>query len=600
MDSDEKFDETSEKDGKMADENKRLFKSVQKSYRDWQPFRQVTHRLVSEYAGEGYGSNKDRKKELIVNLLNQTVGAYMMALAANRPRVLATARRRRFQGFAKHFQLALNNLIKDIGYEHTLRRWVMDAFFSVGIVKTHMAESALVELEKDIYADPGRPFASNVSIDNFVVASARKWSEVEYIGDVYQLPREDLEDGDVWNQEAVKEVRPGGRGTSGDERQENIGSDRSVEVEELRPMVDLVDLYFPHDRKIVTYACDFGDGTLKPYGRPLAEMKWKGGELGPYHILSFEEVPENLMPVGPATHLSSLARHINNIYRKQVSSARQFKEVYAYTPAGEQSARNLVNANHGESVCVTDPNEVTTVKLNGVDQQNQMFLLNMLDHFNTMAGNVSALAGLSPQADTLGQERLIHGAVSGRVAQMGDRVTSAVVSCLKDLAQLMWDDEVNSIPGELEIEGLPGYSAESNWEPGDREGDISDYDICIDVHSLPHKSPSERAQSILELISSVYVPLSDHLMMQGGTIDMQTLNNTLVELLDLPRLKDIVRFNAPATPETPETMGPRAGGKPANTTREYVRRSAGNNDQGRNTSQQQAWAALNSTGGGRQ
>jgi len=582
------------------DGNGKLFKAVEKSYRDWDSFRRVNKSLVEEYAGDGYGassSNEGRKRELVVNLLHQTVSAYMMSLAANRPKVLVSTRRRNLRGFARHYQLALNNLIEEIGLVHTIRRWVLDSFFSIGVVKAHMSDSAVVELERDVYADPGRPFASNVSLDNFVAdTSAKKWSEAEFVGDVYRIPYEDLEDDTIWDQEAVKLVRPGSKMEVSEDRLENIGKGYETDADEFRPMVDLVDLWLPREGKVVTYPCDFRNGSLKPYGKPLAEMEWTGSDLGPYHILSFDDVPENLMPVGPATHLSPLARHINNVYRKQVRSARDFKEVQTYTAGAEKSARNLQAAKHGELVCINDPNEIASIKLGGVDQQNQMFMLNMIDHFDNLAGNLSALAGLGPQADTLGQERLIHGAMSGRVAQMASRVTDAVVLLVRDLGRMLWDDDVNSIPGELQWEGLDGVFADSPWKPGDREGQHSDYDISIDVYSMSYKSPSERAKAILELVTNVYVPLGQMLMMQGGTIDMRQLNDTLAELMDLPRLKDVIRFNAPAAAAGGEMQG--MGGGPS--TREYVRRSAGNNAHGRNVSQQQAWAAASSSGGGEQ
>jgi hypothetical protein len=160
-----------------------------------------------------------------------------------------------------------------------------------------------------------------------------------------------------------------------------------------------------------------------------------------------------------------------------------------------------------------------------------------------------------------------------------------------DLGKLLWDDEVNSIPGELKLEGLDGYHAESDWLPGDREGEFDDYDFTIDVYSMPYKSPTERAKAILELVTNVYVPLGQQLMMQGGTIDMQQLNETLAELMDLPRLKDIIKFTKPLNVDVMQ-----GGGKPSNTTREYVRRSAGGGGQGANVSQQQAWASVSDRG----
>lgn len=571
-------------------ENDRLFKRIEKSYRDWDAFRKGAYRLVSDYAGDGYGpsaSAEGAKRETILNLLHQTVSSYMMALAANAPKVMVDTRQKHLRGFARHFELALNNLVKDIGLVHTIRRWVLDSYFMVGIVKVHLADSGLVEIEQDVWADPGFPFASNVSWDNAVADTlAKKWSEVEFVGDAYRIPFEYLKDDTVWIQDAVKDIHPSSKHETDSERLENIGRGQEIDVDEQVPMVDLLDLWLPREGKVVTYACDFRAGQLKPYGKRVAEMEWTGGELGPYHILGFDEVPENLMPIGPASHLAPLARHINNVYRKQVRRARNMKDNMTYTAAGEKSARNLMSANDMEAVQVNDVNEVGVHHVGGVDPQNQMFMLGMMEHFNTLAGNLSALAGLSPSADTLGQERLIQGAVSGRVAQMANRVNEAVVDLMKDLGRLLWDDSVNRIPGQQKLPGLDWAVAQSDWVPGDREGTFDDYDISIDIFSMPYKSAADQANTILNLVGSVYTPLESQMMAQGGMIDMRELNDLLSDLLNQPRLRDVIKFTAPMPQEAP--MGGGGGGP---TTREYVRKSKGS-QQGQNVQSQQAWAAM--------
>jgi hypothetical protein len=586
------------KDEKKKDEKdsgeERLFKAVQNSYKDWDSFRKVNYHLVKEYAGDGYGpsgSAEGNQREVIVNLLHQTVSTYMMALAANTPKVMVDTRRRELRGFARHFELALNNLAYDIGLVHTLRRWVLDAYFMIGITKVHLKDSGYVQIEEDIVADPGFPFASNVSLDNFVVdTSAHGWGEVHFVGDVYRIAFEDLQDDTIWDQEAVKDVRPSSKLENSHERLENIGRGYETDLDEFQPMVDLLDLWLPREGKIVTYACDFRNGNLKPYGKRLAELEWTGSELGPYPILGFEDVPESLMPVGPATHLSPLAKHINSIYRKQIRRARNLKENPTYTPGADKSARNLQNANDGEPVCVQSNDELSTIRTGGVDQENQMFMLNMMAHFNDLAGNPSAIAGLSPQSDTLGQDRLIQGAVGGVLAQMGNRVNEGATALLVNLAKLLWDDTVNTVRGELSLPGLEGYYATSDWKPGDREGEFKDYQISIDTSSMPYRSASDKASSILQLVSNVYVPLADQLMSQGGSIDMRELNDMLADLMNQPRLKDIIRFTAPVEQQALQDKG--GGSRGGGTTREYVRRSAGAGQGGQNVSQQQAWSAM--------
>jgi hypothetical protein len=297
------------------------------------------------------------------------------------------------------------------------------------------------------------------------------------------------------------------------------------------------------------------------------------------------------MPIGPATHLAPLARHINNVYRKQIRRARNLKENPTYTPGAEKSARNLQTANDGDHICVQDNSELSSIRTGGVDQSNQMFMLNMIDHFDSLAGNLSALAGLSQQGDTLGQERLIHGAVSGVVSQMANRVSEAVTGVVVDLARLLWEDNSLKIAGEMKLPGYPEFHAQSDWVPGDREGDFSDYDISIDIFSMPYRSASDRANAILRLVTEVYAPLQQQLMAQGGMIDMRELNDVLSDLYNLPRLKYEIKFGAI---QTDGFAGDEIGGGGGPPTREYVRRSAGG---GGGKGAQQAWASLGTKGG---
>ena len=65
-----------------------------------------------------------------------------------------------------------------------------------------------------------------------------------------------------------------------------------------------------------------------------------------------------------------------------------------------------------------------------------------------------------------------------------------------------------------------------------------------------------RASQLRELLQTVYLPSLQFMMQQGGSIDWQELTSVLSELYDLPRLKDVVRFDQP--PLTPEVTAQEA------------------------------------------
>ena len=107
----------------------RLDKAIKHSTRALRPFRDNRSKLIKDYVGSQYGSQNYDRQEIIQNLMYQTAETYTMALAANRPRCLITSLHPELTWFANQFQVAINNLIKEIKLEETLRAAVLDAFF---------------------------------------------------------------------------------------------------------------------------------------------------------------------------------------------------------------------------------------------------------------------------------------------------------------------------------------------------------------------------------------------------------------------------------------------------------------------------------------
>lgn len=575
-----------------SEDRYRLFRAMDQSYRTLKPFRDLTSGLVEEYAGTGYGKGGRRPRyEIIVNLMNQAVDAYTMALVANRPRVLLTTKHDTLKPFAKHFEVATNNLIQEIELEYTLRQWVLDAFFCLGVIKVHRADSAEVELEEGFWADPGTPFASNVSIDNWVHdVTATRWDKVLYAADCYRLPFSDLKNPDFFDQSVVKELKPTSKyAAQDDERLEFIASGREVDHDECEPMADLMDVWIPREGKIFTFPMD-AKARFNGKHKPVADMEWDGPESGPYHLLAFNDVPENIMPTSPASHLSTLARLVNNLLRKGKQQALRQKEVTTYTAAGSSSAQKIKTANDGDMVQVDDPNDVRPLKFGGTDAATQALATSLIAMFDRMAGNLTAMLGLGAQADTVGQEQLIHSAASRKEAQMQYRVVEGTRRLIRDLGWMLWNDKVKTLSGKLSIEGAEGYAVEANWTPEDREGSFFDYNFDIDVFSMPYTSPQQRLQAVHQLVTSVFIPGAQLLMAQGGSVDMQRLTEIYADLMNEPRLREIIKFTAPAMGGGTEE-GP---SMPSSTTRSYVRKSVPTqgSPQGQSVQQQQGWMSM--------
>ena len=574
-----------------------LQKAIRRSYEGMEWWRRLNKNMVAEYAGPGYGESTLHDKP--ANKLKQAIKAYVTLLAANRPTVEMRAMRPQLEAFANTFEFAINDLVKEIGLEYTLRRWMLDALLNGhGVVKVHLADAGPVQFETDIWMDPGVVFASNVSCDDYVVdMSAKKDSEAKFKGDMYRIPFADLEQGieDGIYLPHAEEIRPSSKMEVSGDRAEDISRGTAVDEDEFEPMVDLADVWVPRDGMIYTFPVKQRREFVL-YGEPIAEMEWNY-DHGPYVDLVFEEVPDNILGASFAQELSKLDRMINSLMRKADDQADRQKEILGYTPAGAQTTKNVVRASDGDSVLMESTSEAKVFQFGGVNPGNQAFTSGLMDLFDMQAGNLTALLGLGSQAETLGQEQLIHQAGSRMVGQMQYRMVDATTRLVKTLGFMLWYDEFKTITGQWEVPGTDGVSVTMQWEPGDREGNLLDYEFEIGVYSMQYRPPSARVQSMNALLQQVHIPLYEAIASQGGAIDFQALNDIYAKDLDLPDMRKVITW---ANPRPQDEGDPRLSlRKPNSSTRTYIRKGQSSRPETQNNvEQQQAW--LSAAGKGNQ
>jgi hypothetical protein len=561
-----------------------LFTAIEGAYKGTDWARCLNANLVKDYHGPAYGTEDGEERP--VNKLNQAVDVWTMMVAANNPHVSVTTPFDTLRPFAKHYEQAMNDMVKEIHLSHTIRRWVLDAFFLMGVVKVHLKDSAPVMVETDMWMDPGTPFASNVSLDDFVFdGAAKKWSEVKYAGDMYRIPFSDIAVGvenGMYNEEVAAVLRPNSKYQTEDaHRLEDIAKGDVTDADEYESMIDLCDVWVARDRKVYTFAVnDRSKFSLKKLP-PLAEMEWTDPFSGPYHLLGFNDVPENIIPLSPISNLQALDRTINTLFAKMMKQALRQKEVPVYTPSAKDSIQAIKDAPDGFAV-KADPKEIGMWSSGGAHQGNQAFALLLIELMNNLAGNIDGIAGLGPQAKTVGQEQLIHDASNRKVGQMQQRVVEATTGLIQSLGYMLWEDEFKTITSEFSV---GGYSLQSEWKPGDREGNFLQYNFDIGVYSMTYRPPAARAESNL-LILERFMPAAEMMMAQGGMYDFAAIIDSLADDLDSPELRRFITFTTPPQ-QTP--LSPKDGLAPPNKTTTNVRQnvSAGATPQSRLQEMQQ-------------
>lgn len=563
---------------------KALGKAMEGSFRGLENARNLNQNLVESYAGPAYGTPKDKRKRYLYNMQKMTT-AYMMKLAANSPVVEIEPNQRQLEPFANHFAIAINNLIKEIGLEHTIRRWVLDAFFSMGVIKVHMKDSGPVEFETDLWMDPGSPFASNVSLDDFAYdMSARTWGEIKWAADKYRVPlsyvNEAVETG-MFDPEVAKNCKATSKYFQGHDKLATISTGDSYDSDEYEPMVDLCDVWIKRENCIYTFVVtNVMNFTIEP--KPLAKMEWDARDTSPYHILSFNDVPENVLPVGPAVVIDELDRLSNSLMRKQVRQATRQKSGIVYMPGlGAETGKRWSRANDGEDIA-GNPDSMKPFASGGAHPGNQLFLADVLRMIDEEAGNLTSLLGLGSQAETLGQEELIHSASNTKIGQMQYRVLEASQRLIRSLGLMLWEDEFKEISGQITVEGTD-YRTDSTWRPGDREGNFLDYNFKINVFSMSYQPPMSRAGSLIDLLTRVYIPVMDQIAAQGGMLNWAKINETLANLMNQQVLKDILQFSGAPTVEEKPSVSTKSSGP---TERTYTRKSVPSGEADKMRSQQ--------------
>lgn len=566
-----------------------LARAIESSSRGLDPFRELNRALVREYVGPSYGETRGKRKYL--NKLRQAVDAYTMLLAANNPRIEITTPYDQLRPFANQFSVAINNHCKEISLKDTIRNWVLDAFFCIGIVKVHLKESYEVEIENDLWMDPGKVFASNVSIDNFCYdmgvsrPSAWRWA-----ADAYRIPQSAIERGveiGMYDPVAAAAIKPTSKFYQSGDRLDEFSSGYAVDRDEFEPMVDLCDVWIKSERKVYTFAMT-DRASFRIAEKPLAVMDWMEPDHGPYHILGFADVPENAMPASPAADLDEMDRLLNNLWRKLARQAMRQKDIVVIRSDGVDTGKKFQRESDG-GIITGDPTAIGVARNPGADNNNQAFSEMVKTNLDIQAGNITALLGLGAQAETLGQEQIIRDAGNRKIGQMQYRVIEATTALVRSIGYQLWYDDVNTIAGEIDIPGtdykVPAELA--SWRPGDREGNFIDYNFDINIYSMTYRPPAMQAETVTSLLTNIFIPMQQLLMQQGGSIDFAELTKRYASLMGVEWLKDIVTFTNPLSPDQLPDDGT-AG--PAITNRTYTRRNipTGGTEQARSNVLQQA------------
>ncbi len=578
---------------------KRLRDSIEMAEKDLQPHREGFQRRTQLYAGHEHGRN-DENVDTPFNCYNLAFKIYQRKLVSGDPRVLVRSRSLDARVEAHELSLACEQLFREINLQETLKEVVLQALLGVGIVKVATTPRELHESLGFLH-DAEQPFCDPVLMENFAFdTNAKRWEEIDWCGDRYRMPLEDLRNNPLFSQDVVQAIgQPQNRQDDNLQKNEdtvqNLGTEKVAFREELRGYVTLWDIWLPRKKLMVT--------LLEGHGDPLRIQPWDGPEKGPYHLLRFDPIPGNIMPVAPGGHLESLARLLNTSIRKLGDQLERQKTNTLITRQAENAGdgTTIQNALDGQALVVDDPQNTTEIRTGGIDQASYAAVQGFREMFSWLGGNIDTIGGLSTKADTLGQERLLAEGGNTLISELEAKTMDFLKDVTTDLAWYIYSDPMGTRKLVKRLEGTK-YQTMQKWGPERRQRDWFLFEFEVDPFSVHARSPSERLQLIMQLmpVSLQMAQLQQILQPSGGELDIEGMWRLFTRYSGLTEFSELLKFNG-----VPVTAEPKSDRMPGTNTpgipHEYIRRNIGSGGGGQEPQQQalaQMMVAGNNNNGG--
>lgn len=495
---------------------------------------------VKRFVGDSYSDN-GWKTPQPQNLMALQVNIVQRYLVSSNPRALMTARARHLAAEALSFELAVNRLCERIRLGDMISDCTQTAMLR-GIAPVCITKSydGIVDVHK---IDP----------DDFLIdMTARSEKEVQFVGYRLREPTEKIKSNMRYDPEVRSKASlssdKGSVGSQGRERTSSIGTGSDSGQRPLVDMTDLIYLYFPL-HGVTVKILDDGSADV------LEVLPWTGPDGGPIRWLSFIRVDGNILGLAPTALTENMHDTINVVSAKVSQQAIDQKTVGVAPLSGHKDTDNIINASDGEIINSATPGQIAMFKFNGADPSSINFVNLWRNFYMEIAGNLQTLGGLGPQADTLGQERMLSETASKLVDSMQESTIEFTAAIMRDIAFYRWHDDqaTDYVPKRV------GTSEMIETFGPVRNGTWSDYDIQLDPFSMRRKTPGQRLNEINAFVTQIYMQMEPRFAQSGVVLDAFKFLEINKRMRDNPELDQIFTYSEPnqmaldASPSNPQT-----------------------------------------------
>lgn len=547
----------------------RLCDAVVRDRRELQPFRENRKEAVRQYCGALYGENA-AGAEVPVNLLGLYVETVVNAVIDAAPRVMLSTFDEAMRATVSAMQAWVNDQFVVMRVAETYQRILTDALFWVGIGKVAIATPADAEAEAwDVEA--GQPFLEAIDPDDAVWdTTGRRYSRCKYQGCRYTVPTDLANELYRKGRQAKFEAAdPTDVNDGGDDRIYTVGT-AGGRHERVEDETVFWELFLPRHKVVVTLL----DRDGQPDGdEPVRVQPWVGPSCGPYHFLSLGTVPGNLEPKAPIMDLVSPHRHFNRNYRKLLNRAANSKRLTIFTGRSTELAERVRKASDLDMVQGDDVSGLHEWESGGPTND----LVVMCDHIKSMfsfrGGNLEILRGLSPEARTAAQSKMMNDNAGAGIGAIANASHAFIERTCTSLIWYYHYHPTKVMESHYNAPMLPEYQIVRRVTPQMRGG--TPPRVKIDPYSLGRQTPQSRLAFITQTLTTL-APLMALAAQQGKIPNMDEVLGLMAKYGNEPDLTRIFNLTVPPQADNAGTTGPGDGaGKPAQTERTYNRISSG-------------------------
>lgn len=504
---------------------RKFSQTVQRGSQRLENFRNARVLFLKEYAGSYYDKNAGNIGDRAINLIFNAIRVLVPTLVMNNPKTNLATPYLAARQYAELLGLALDEQNKKLGIADVYRRVIVDAIFTLGIMKTGLAQSDdLHVIDGDNgqeSLDNGTIYTEAVDFGNFVVDPSSKeymFKDASFMGDKITVPREMLLASGLYNNDLIEKLPRAGSPHKRD-RATDI-SMRGINPEdnaELQDDVEIFELWVPSANAIITVPAA-SEVTFDDY---LRVAEYYGVKEGPYSLLSLTPpMPGNPLPVPMVGVWYDLHILANRMAKKIIEQAERQKDIVTYKRSSADDAEELKNAGDGTAIALDDPTSVEIKSFGGQQNSNENHLASLESWFNMMAGNPTQVGGQGIDAKSATAANILQQNSGIGLEDMRDAVYKVAAAETRRRAWYLHTDPLIQLPlvkrqptmQQQVVQGPTGpmwlsapimQDVQVILTPEAREGNFLDYNFTIVPESMTRQDSKQRLQQAMAFAQQI-------------------------------------------------------------------------------------------------